>query len=325
MNLKKIVLIVLLLVIIAVVAFIMLIGSEKTEQDKNKLKVVVTNFATYDFVNQIAGDNIELQFLLEPGIEAHSYDPTAKDLVDIQEADLFIYIGGEVEQWAERILETLDTNENKSICLLNMVELLEEQEVDGAEGHEHNNEETINSFDEHIWTSPKNAIKLVEALSDLLAKNDLKNAKIYEENATKYIEEIKKVQTKIQIIVNNKKRDRLVFGDRMPMQYFLKEFGLTASAAFNGCSTDAEPSSSTIAYLVEKVKEENIPVILYIELGDGKVANVIAENVKSKYNIDVEVMQIQTFHNISKKDFENGETYVSLMNRNLNVLKEALQ
>lgn len=325
MKLKKTLLIILLLTIIGAVAIVMLIGNKEIKKDKNKIKVVVTNFATYDFVRQIAGENIELQFLLEPGVEAHSYDPTAKDLVEIQEADLFIYIGGEVEQWAERILDTLNTNTTKTICLLNMVELLEEQEVNGTEKHEHNNEETINSFDEHIWTSPENAIKLVEELSNLLAQNDSKNAKTYKENAKKYIEEIKDVQSKIQNIVNNRKRDRLVFGDRMPMQYFLKEFGLTASAAFNGCSTDAEPSSSTIAYLVEKVKEENIPVILYIELGDGKVANVIAENVKSKYNIDVKVMQIQTFHNISKKDFENGESYVSLMNRNLDVLEKALQ
>lgn len=324
MNLKKILLVILLLLIVAIIATGLALSGYYKIQKTDKLKVVVTNFATYDFIRQIAGNNVELQFLLEPGVEAHSYDPTAKDLVDIQESDIFIYIGGEVEKWADRILETIDTKNTKTICLLDTVELIEEQEVDGAEEHE-KHEEQIQAFDEHIWTSPENAIKIVETLSNVLSENDLKNARNYEKNATNYINEIKEVQAKIENIVANKKRDRLVFGDRMPMQYFLKEFGLKASAAFNGCSTDAEPSSSTIAYLVEKVKEESIPVILYIELGNGKVANVIAENVKSKYNINVNVMQIQSFHNVSKKDFENGESYVSLMNRNLEVLKRALQ
>lgn len=324
MNLKKILLVILLLLIVAIIATGLALSGYYKTQKTDKLKVVVTNFATYDFIRHIAGNNVELQFLLEPGVEAHSYDPTAKDLVDIQDSDIFIYIGGEVEKWADRILETIDTKNTKTICLLDTVELIEEQEVDGAEEHE-KHEEQIQAFDEHIWTSPENAIKIVEALSNVLSENDLKNARNYEKNATNYINEIKEVQAKIENIVAHKKRDRLVFGDRMPMQYFLKEFGLKASAAFNGCSTDAEPSSSTIAYLVEKVKEESIPVILYIELGNGKVANVIAENVKSKYNINVNVMQIQSFHNVSKKDFENGESYVSLMNRNLEVLKRALQ
>ena len=324
MNIKKTLLIILLLAIIAVVAATILIGSNKIEKNTDKLKVVVTNFAAYDFVRQIAGDNVELNFLLEPGVEAHSYDPTAKDLVKIQEADIFIYIGGNVEQWADKILETINKNKTKTICLLDTVTLIPHEHVESSEEHNHEHTEN-NAFEEHIWTSPKNAIQIVGALANILSENDSKNSSIYKSNASKYIAQIKNVQAEIQKIVDNKKRNKLIFGDKMPMQYFLNEFGLTASAAFNGCSTDAEPSSSTIANLVEEIKEENIPVILYIELSNGKVANTIAENVKSKYNRDTEIMQIQSLHNVSKTDFENGETYVTLMTRNLAVLKAALQ
>lgn len=324
MNIKKTLLMILLLAIIAVVAVVILIGSNKTEKNTDKLKVVVTNFAAYDFVRQIAGDNIELDFLLEPGVEAHSYDPTAKDLTSIYESDIFIYIGGNLEQWADKILETVDDNKTKPICLLDTVTLIPHEHVESSEEDSHKHAEN-NAFEEHIWTSPNNAIQMVQALANILSENDSKNSNIYQANASRYIAEIKNVEAEIQKIVDNKKRNKLIFGDKMPMQYFLNEFELEASAAFNGCSTDAEPSSSTIANLVEEIKEENIPVILYIELGSGKIANTIAENVKSKYDIDVEIMQIQSLHNVSKEDFENGETYVTLMTRNLEILKEALQ
>ena len=160
---------------------------------------------------------------------------------------------------------------------------------------------------------------MVKYLSEQFCNLDNENKDIYEKNAENYITKIDDLRTRIQEIVNNKKRDRLVFGDKMPMQYFLNEFGLTASAAFNGCSTEAEPSIKTITYLINKVKEENIPVVLYIELSTGKTAKSIANETGAK------VLQIQTLHNISKDDFKNGETYVSLMERNLQVLKEALQ
>ena len=160
---------------------------------------------------------------------------------------------------------------------------------------------------------------MVKYLSEQFSKIDNNNKESYEKNAENYIKQIENVRNEIQEIVANKKRDRLVFGDKMPMQYFLNEFGLTASAAFNGCSTEAEPGTKTITYLVNKVKEEQIPVVLYIELSTGKTAKSIANETGAK------VMQIQTLHNISKDDFKNGETYVSLMERNLPVLKEALQ
>ena len=319
---KKIILIA--TIIIAIICIIIGFSANKPRFLKSdKLNIVVTTFSTYDFAKQIVGDKADVTFLLGPGVDSHSYEPSAKDLVTLKNANVFIYIGGEMEQWVDKVLET-DTINKEATTLIQVtesVETIEEQEVDGAEEEEHHHDEEHEegAFDEHIWTSPSNAIKMVEYLNEKFSNLDSNNKEEYQKNADNYIEQIKDLRTKIQEIVDNKKRNRLVFGDKMPMQYFLNEFGLTASAAFNGCSTEAEPGTKTITYLVSKVKEENIPVVLYIELSTGKTAKSIANETGAKS------MQIQTLHNISKDDFKNGETYVSLMTRNLQVLKEALQ
>lgn len=323
MKAKKILLIILLIIILVAVIGVLSIANS-AKDDSEKMQIVVTNFATYDFVKQIIGDskNMEVVFLLEPGMDSHGYEPAAKDIIKIKNAEAFIYVGGELEQWADRIVETLDDSK-KAVCLLDMANLIKESEVDGAE-HNHKHEENKGAheielgYDSHVWTSPANSIKIMQNLTVLISDLDKENAEIYSKNAEKYIAQIKDVQGKIQEIVDNRVRDRLVFGDRMPMQYFVNEFGLEVSAAFNGCSSDAEPSSKTISYLIDRVKTENIPVILYIELGNGKVAQTIADETGSQ------TARIQSFHNVSKDDFYNGETYVSLMIRNLEVLRKAL-
>ena len=322
MNLKKIILIIIAVVIVATAGFFLFKGGESKKQENNsKIKVVSSNFASYDFLRAIIGDNknVELTFLLGPGKDTHSYDPTAQDLIKIQNADLFVYIGGEMEKWSEKVLESLENTDQKVICIADDIEKIEEKEVDGAAAAEEEEEEE-GAFDEHIWTSPANAIKMVETLEKAMEEIDNENATKYNKNSKKYIAEIKDVDKQIQNIVDNKKRDRLVFGDKMPMQYFIDYYKLKVSAAFNGCSTETEPSASTIAYLENKVKEENIPVVLYIELNPGKVARTIANEVGN----GCEAMQIQALHNVSLDDFENGETWVSLMKRNIDVLKKAL-
>lgn len=320
MKLKKIILILLLVAIAIGICALMVFGGNKNKSNA-KYKVVASNFASYDFLRAIIGDNkdVELTFLIGPGKEAHSYDPTAKDLIKIQEADLFVYVGGEMEQWSDKVIDSLDTSKMEIMRISDFVERIEEKEVDGAEEHEEEHEHEEGAFDEHIWTSPANAIKMVNALEEAMEKLDSENANTYKENAEKYISQIKEVDSKIQNIVDNKVRNRLIFADKMPMQYFMDYYNLDVSAAFNGCSTEVDPSAKTIAYLQNKVKEENIPVILYIELNPGTVAKTIADETGAK------AMQIQTLHNLSLDDFNNGETWVSLMTRNIDVLKEALQ
>lgn len=336
MKAKKIIFIVLLITIVIGIGVAVGIGGSNKNNSNAKYKVVASNYASYDFLRAIIGDDkdAQLTFLIGPGKDAHSYDLTAQDLIKIQDSDLFVYVGGEMEKWSDKVLNSLDTNGTEIICIADFVETMEEKEVDGAEedhGHEaedehheegeeheeHEHEE--GAFDEHIWTSPENAIKMVNALEKAMEKIDSENSNTYKENADKYIEQIKDVDSKIQNIVDNKVRNRLIFADKMPMQYFIDYYKLEVSSAFDGCSTETEPSAQTIAYLQNKVKEEKIPIVLYIELNPGKVAKTIAEQTGST------AAQIQTLHNVSLDDFNNHETWVSLMTRNLDVLKKALQ
>lgn len=343
MNLKKVILIIIVILIVLGSSFVIFKYAETKKRDTNKIQIVTSNFASYDFLRAIVGnnDNVELVFLLGPGKDAHSYEPTAQDLVAIQNADLFVYVGGEMEQWADKVLESIDTKKTKVICIADSVDTIEEKEVDGAEDEheherdhaddhdhdheeeeeEHHHEHEEGAFDEHIWTSPSNAIKMVNSLEKAMEEIDNKNAKTYRENADKYIAQIKEVDNQIKQIVDNKVRDRLIFADKMPMQYFIEYYDLKVTAAFSGCSTESEPSAKTIAYLQKKAKEEKTPVILYIELNPGRVAKTIAEEVGN----GCEAMQIQTLHNVSLDDFNKGETWVSLMTRNIEVLRKALQ
>lgn len=341
MKIKKVILIILAILIVVGAGFALFKLGDNKKKDSSKKQVVASNFASYDFLRAIIGDNddIELTFLLGPGKEAHSYDPTAKDLTTIQDADLFVYIGGEMEQWADKVLDSLKEEKDvKTICIADFVDTIEEQEVDGAEEEEeheheheaeehedeereeHHHEHEEGAFDEHIWTSPSNAIKMVNKLEQSMEEIDGKNKEIYKENAEKYIAKIQEVDKKIQEVVNKKVRNRLIFGDKMPMQYFINYYKLEVSAAFNGCSTETDPSAKTIAYLEDKVKQEKIPVVLYIELNDGKVAKTIADEAGN----GCKAMQIQSLHNVSLDDFNNGETWVSLMEKNIEVLKKAL-
>ena len=289
------------------------------EVNDERLTITTTSFSSYDFVKHIVCDKANVIYLLGPGVDAHSYEPSASDLVKIQDADIFIYIGGEMEKWTDKVMasDVLNTETTELIKVSDAVETIEEHEIDGAEEMEEEEEE--GSFDEHIWTSPTNAIKMLNYLCEKISSLDEENRDFYEANAKSYEDEIVELRNQIKEITDNKKRNRLVFGDKMPMQYFLNEFGLIASAAFSGCSTETEPSSKTIAYLVNKVKEEEIPVVFYIELSTGKTAKAIANETGAK------AMQIQALHNVSLEDFNKGETWVSLMTRNLEVLKAALQ
>ncbi|MBR2289419.1 MAG: zinc ABC transporter substrate-binding protein [Clostridia bacterium] len=320
MKVKKIILGILAGLIIAVSVVLIARGAIKSK-DNGKLKVVVTNFASFDFARQIVGktDEIEVIFLMGPGKDAHSYEPTAQDITTIQNSDLFVYIGGEMENWTDKVLGSLENKDKmKIICIADDIETAEEKEIDDAEAEDEEEEEE-GAFDEHIWTSPANAIIMVNTLEKAIEEIDRKNAESYRANADKYIAEMKEVDGKIQEIVDNRVRDRLIFADKMPMQYFIDYYGLKVSAAFSGCSTETEPSPKTIMDLENRVRQENIPVVLYIELNNGKVADTIAKDTGTKK------MQINTLHNVSKDDFEAGESWVSLMTRNLKVLKEVLQ
>ncbi|MDR2660121.1 MAG: metal ABC transporter substrate-binding protein [Spirochaetaceae bacterium] len=309
---------------IFICSFTFAAGNKDSARSDGKIIVTATIFPPYDFTRAIAGNKVNLAMLLPPGAESHSFEPTPRDMIRIQNSDVFVYIGGESDAWVDRILESVDTSSMKIIRLMDTVDVVEEEIVEGMEEEEEDELADIDvevepEYDEHIWTSPKNAGLMVMAIADGLCEKDSANAAYYRKNEAAYIAELDKLDADFRTVVNNAVRKTIIFGDRFPFRYFADEYGLSYFAAFPGCSTETEPSASTVAFLINKVKQEKIPVIFHIELSNEKMANTIAEETGAKKRL------LHAAHNISKRDFDSGVTYLELMKRNVDVLKEALQ
>jgi zinc transport system substrate-binding protein len=290
---------------------------ENTAQTgENKLTVAATIFTPYDFVREIAGDRVNLSMLLPPGAESHSFEPSPQDIITIQNSRLFLYAGGESDEWVDRILESMDTKNMKILSLMDCVDVVEEEVVEGME-EEEEEEEGI-AYDEHVWTSPQNAARIVQAITDTLCELDAANADFYRQNSAAYTAKLAELDTDFKAVADNAKRKTIIFGDRFPFRYFADAYGLSYYAAFPGCSTETECSAATVAFLIDKMKSERIPVIFHIELSNEKIADTIAEATSAKK------LLIHACHNISKSDLENGASYLSLMRGNVENLREAL-
>ncbi len=316
---------ILLVFVVAVFSIVSLTGCNKNKDNENKLTIVTTNFPSYDFARAVVKDNkdVELKMLLKPGAESHDFEPTPQDIIGIKNSDLFIYTGGESDEWISDILDDIDTDKTKVIKMMDLVDVKEEEIVEGMEDEEHEEEEEHHDeeeveYDEHVWTSPVNAIKIVNALRDEVVSIDNDNKKVYEDSAKEYTDKLEKIDNEFKDIVKNAKRKEIIFGDRFPLRYFVDEYNLKYYAAFPGCSAQTEASAKTISYLVDKVKEDKIPVVFHIELSNGKIAEAISKETGAK------VLEFNTAHNISQKDFDAGVTYVDIMEENTKVLKEAL-
>ena len=305
------------LVIILVLCTCFMVGCGK-EKNSTKYNIISTSFAGYDFARAVIKgvDDISVDMLLKPGAETHDFEPTPQDIIDIQNSDIFIYVGGESDSWIDDVLKDIDTSKTKIIRLMDLVDLYEEEITEGMESNEEDEEDA--EYDEHIWTSPINAIKMVNKIKEEIFLIDEDNKEEYDKNANNYINELNNIDSQIREVVDNAIRRELVFGDRFPLRYFTEEYGLTYHAAFPGCSEQTEASAKTITYLINYVKDNNIPVVFYIELSNGKIAKTIAEETSAK------VLEFNAVHNISKKDFDDGLTYVDYMKKNIEVLKEAL-
>lgn len=277
--------------------------------DETKLQIVCTSFPAYDFAREIAGDRAELTLLIKPGSEVHSYEPTPKDMIRIQESDLFICNGGESEQWAK----TLITPELNTIYMMDCVDTVEES-ADGI----YNAEDGEPELDEHVWTSPLNAIKISKEICNALCKLDTDNAEAYKTNFTAYKAQLMALDREFRQVIKNSGKHTLVFADRFPMRYFALEYGLDCYAAFPGCSSETEPSAKTVAYLIDRVREDKIPAVLYMEFSNQKMADVIFEDTGCKK------LPFYSAHSVSAEQFEQGVSYLDLMRINLNSLKEAL-
>jgi len=318
---KKIILRILSVILLAI-ALVGCVQKENTDfkdtmKSDDKISIVATIFPQYDFTRAIVGDKADLTMLIKPGGETHSYDPSPGDIIKIQNADVFIYIGGENDEWVNTILESMDTSNKKIIRLMDSVRAVEEETIEGMETEEHDHEEEV-EYDEHIWTSPKNAILMINAITDIICEMDGRNADTYKQNAAAYTAQIQEVDNEITEIVDHATHKLLVFGDRFPFRYFADEFGLDYRAAFNGCSTETEASAATLAYLIDTVKKSNMSHIFYIELSNQNIAKVISEQTGAK------MLLLHSCHNVSKDDFQAGATYLSLMKQNAAHLRKGL-
>ena len=304
--------------------------STSTAAENDKINIVVTTFPCYDFVRAATKDvdNIQIKMLIKPGAEIHSFDPTPQDLIAIQKSDLFVYNGGESDEWVDEILISMEENAPKTLRLIESVALLEEEHFDEEHFHEHEEEchhghsaQELEA-DEHVWTSPENARKMVDFMAKALESlEELKfedKAKI-KENAEDYKNQIDEVESEIKEVLETKSEKFIVMGDRFPLQYFAKYYGIEYLAAFSGCSTAVEASTQTIAKLIKTVEEKNLPAVFYIELSNHKIADTVAEAAK------VATYQLNSVQNISKADFDNGETWVSLMKKNALALDKGMR
>ena len=341
-----------------------------------KLKVAVTLFPYYDFVRQIAGDQVDLQMVIPAGMDSHSFEPTPADIRTIQHADVLISNGGTMEHWLDETLAALDTTSMTIVTMMDYVDTVEEEIVEGmedadhdhdhahvhaADDHDHSNEtpdehaahaheaddydhsgetpeehaahaheaddhdyvdhdghEEEIEYDEHIWTSPVNAMKLVDVIGDTLAEADPAHADTYHQGAENYKKELEEIDSGFREVSANRKRNMIVMGDKFPFRYLADEYQLDYRAAFSGCSSDTEPSAKTIAYLIDKVKEEQIPAVYYLELSSHRVAEIIGEETGA------EPLLLHSCHNVTRAQFDAGITYAGLMRQNIENLRKGI-
>lgn len=299
-------------------------GVSSDMQDNARLHIVTTVFPPYDFAKQIGGDYVEVQMLLAPGMESHAYEPTPRDMIAVIESDLFLYTGGESDVWVDELLSG-EAEQIHACAMIDWVNALKEESTDGMQmkeaGHKHETEElpVHAEYDEHIWTSPVNAAIIAEQIAGELMRLDPAHETAYRRNAEIYIEKLRQLDADFRETIENAAHHELIFGDRFPFRYMTEEYALTYYAAFPGCSAETEPSAATIAFLTDKVKEDNIPLVLYLELSNHKVADVIAENA------GVRTAMLHSCHNVTKEQRDCNTTYLELMQYNLTIIKEALR
>lgn len=302
-----------------------------------KLKVAATLFPYYDFVRQVAGDQVELSLVIPAGMDSHSFEPTPRDIRTMQEADVIIANGGAMEHWVDQVVDSFDREDQTVVIMMDHVDAVEEEIVEGMEhsdeghGHVHVHEDGEEDghleedesqyeieYDEHIWTSPVNAMRMVDVIAETLTERDPDHGAMYQAGAAAYLEELERLDKEFREVRDSAVHDMIVMGDKFPLRYFADTYGLRYRAAFSGCSSDTEPSARTIAYLIDKVKEEGLPVIYYLELSSHRVAEIIGEETGAV------PLLFHSCHNVTRRQFGEGVTYLELMEQNVKNLREGL-
>ncbi len=283
-----------------------------------RLNVVCTLFPQYDFVQQIAGNKVELTLLLTPGADSHTYDPSPNDMVKINNCDLFLYTGDLMELWAADIIKSIDKTKVTVLDLSEGITLSAVEHGEEEEEEEHEAEEHEHSVDPHIWTSPKNAAIMVQNIAAALEKLDPANANAYELDAKSYCDKLDRLDAQIREVVDSAPIKEIVVCDRFAMHYFCKEYGLKYIAAFDSCTSETEPSPAMLTRITEHVKKNHIPAVFYAELSNRNMATKVASLT------GVQTLELHSCHNVTDAQFNTGVTYLDLMEQNLNMLKLAL-
>lgn len=290
--------------------------SRLTVEEKDKLSIVAVGFAEYDFAKQLVRDKGEVSMLLSPGQESHTFEPTPSDIIRIRQSDVFIYTGGESESWVDRILESI----NADVRVVKMMDVCTLQKGEHSHEEEHEHEHELHGeYDEHVWTSPENAKQIVGSICSTLCEADSGNAKFYTANADAYLKELDTLNADFRSLADNTEGKYIVIGDRFPLRYLMLEYGFEYYAAYPGCSAQVEVNPATIARINNMMKEDNIPVVFKVDLSSGTVADSISAETGA------EVYTLYSCHVISADDFEAGESYLSLMSRNLEAMRIALK
>jgi zinc transport system substrate-binding protein len=301
-------------------------GSETVKSDK-KIKIVATIFPEYDWVSNILGDDradTDVTLLIDNGVDLHSYQPTVDDVVKISTCDIFIYVGGESDKW---VSDALKEARNRDMIVIDLMEILgdaakEEEVKEGMQGEDHDDHEHEEvEYDEHVWLSVRNAALFCEKIEEAIETKDPANAAEYRENLAKYEEKLRKLDSEYKTVFENATVKTLLFGDRFPFRYFTDDYGLDYYAAFAGCSAETEASFETVVFLAGKVDELGIKTVFTIEGSEKKIAETIVKNTKTK---DRKIASLDSMQSTTLKDIENGATYLSVMEKNLEVLKKAL-
>lgn len=302
------------------------------------LHVINTLYPSHDFVKEIGGEAVCSKLLLKPGQEAHTYEPSPRDIREIAASDLLVYNGGDNSEWVESMLKSLGKKAPKAVAMTDMVPVVEETLVEGMEDdddhdHDHDADEDKDhdhdhdagkdddddkEIDEHVWLSPKNAVLIVQGLTKELSELDPKKAPEFKARSEAYIAKLEALDREYKAVIDSSKKKTLVFGDRFPFRYLTDAYGLKYYAAFPGCSAQVQASAKTLAFLTDKARDLKTPVVLEIERSNGRIAHTVAKPCGAK------VMTLHSIHNLSPEEIKNGETYLSLMKKNLEVLKRAL-
>ena len=312
---------------------------DKGDNTKGKLKVVTTIFPEYDITRAIAKDKVDLELMIKPGVDVHSFTPTPQDIKTVQNSNIFVYGGTEHDKWVENLTKSIDMKNKKVVKLVDGIQQLEEESVDGMKhehhhddkkedehnhDHKHEKEDEHNhkgeekELDPHYWTSPKNAIQMVKTITNALVEKDSDNAEFYKENAKNYIKQLEGVDKELHDVVDNAKIKKVVIADRFPFRYLFKDLGLEYRALFSGCSVESTASAGQIKKMVDYVKENKIPVVYHIEMGKGELAETVAKNSGAKVKL------LHSIHTVTKEDFDKSVTYIDLMKQNVEALKEGL-